>query len=115
MFVPHEEYYTMWEKGGLMLSPRQKICSIVVNPSLEVNGVTQTFLAVRKRETLGQVCSDPVAGLATKFTSGLLENRLEPQATDAQASFIASIFAIDVLSMPMMSTAASHMCNPPDR
>jgi hypothetical protein len=100
---------------NLPLSPRQKICSTSVKPSLEVHRETQAFLSVRKRETIGQLCSDPATGLATKITSGLLENRLEPQATDAQESFIASIFAIDVLSMPMMNTAASHMGTPPDR
>ena len=32
-----------------LLSPRQKICSTVIKPSLEVNGETQALLSVRKR------------------------------------------------------------------
>ncbi len=93
---------------NLPLSPRQKICSTVVKTSIEVHRETKALLPVRKRETIGQLCSNPAAGLETKITSGLLENRLEPQATYAQESFIAPILAIDILSMPMMNTHRSR-------
>src|SRR6266496_5779789 len=93
--------------AGWPLSPRQKLCSTERKTSLEVDGETQAFLAVRKRQTIGQLCSDPAASLGTKITIGPLENRLEPQATNAQESFVASIFAINLLSMPIMNATAS--------
>jgi hypothetical protein len=94
------------------LSHRQKRCSTLVTPSLEGNRETQAFLAVRKRETIGQLCSDSVPGLLTKITIGLLENGLEPQATKAQEPFITPIFAIDQASSCASLAAGRHECRP---
>src|SRR5258706_9302773 len=96
------------------LSPRQKICSPLVGNSLQANGEKQALLAMRKGQTIGQLCRDPTAALATKKSPiGPLENRLQPQATNAQQSFVSSIFTIHLLSMPVMNTTAPQMRNPP--
>ena len=99
-------WFHRWGAGG-KLCPRQKLCSTLVNPSMKVNGETQALLAMGKRQTIGQLCSDSAESLGRKSTIGLLENRLEPQTANTQESFIASIFAIDLLSMPVMNTTAS--------
>ncbi len=88
----------------LILSPRQKICSILVKQSLSVNRETQALISTRKRQAIGQLCLDQTEVFGTKNPIGLLENCFEPQAANAQHPFVTSIFSIHLLSMPMMKT-----------
>jgi hypothetical protein len=82
---------------------------------MEVNRETQALLSMRKGQAIGELGLDPVEACGTQILIGLLENGFEPQAANAQESFVASIPAIHFLAMPMMHTTTTQMSNPPHR
>src|SRR5579871_734084 len=94
-------------KPCIWLSPRQKVCSMLVKQSLKAKRETEALISTRKRQAMGQLGLHQTEIFGTKSPIGPLENRFEPQAANAQHPFIASIFSIYLLSMSMMNTTAS--------
>jgi hypothetical protein len=98
------------------LSPRQKLCSKFAKDSLDVNREKQAFLPMREEETIGELGLDATELFSVKEGSiRFLENGLEPQTTNAQQPFLASIRSIHLISMPVMHTTAPQMRPPPHR
>lgn len=101
----------MWVR----LSPRQKICSTLAHNSMEANSETKVPFSMEKGQAIGQLRDRHTPFLGIKSMIDLFQKGFEPQATNTQEPFVASIFAIDHLSMPVVKTTATYMCRPPHR
>jgi hypothetical protein len=85
-----------------------------IGSSLKVKRETQAVIAMKKRQTIGELGGDATAGLRRQVAIGFLENGFEPQAANAKPAFITSIFAIQQVTLAMMHTTVSQMRHPPN-
>src|SRR6266567_2709214 len=81
--------------------------------SIQVNREKQPPLPMGKGQTIRHLRHHSYPCLRTKIALGFFEHGFEPQTTNAQESFLPSVFTVNLLAMPVMDTAPSQMSNPP--